>query len=850
MDIRSDGKLTHRRLLVKDSAVPWNPFGMYRVQVGPDDKLWLCIADHPGSAPVTLTGSDGRTIRLAGQSGGLVRCEQDGSGLEIIAHGFRAPYAFDIDPWGHVWHISNGEGSPNLYVHVIPGLDYGYASRSASYAWLAGQEPLSPPVRDMGAGANTAALHYYSSQFPREYWGDIFIANWGSHGANPANRDLRRFRRAQDGHNRAGTSDAELIDGETFLTTTDPMFRPTGLVLAPDGGLYLLDWHGRDDENDTTGRIFKITYTAPDRPALPPTPTATEISGLTPEAQVKLLGHPSQVVRELAQRALVRAGARALEPLGRVAETGEALAAACAVWTLSRIHSAAAAHTMTNALKHRDPRVRAHALRQFRQASGQTLSADIRPEHRSVMAPDLAKLAAPLLQDPDAEVRLEAALAQDSSTGVTQGLRAALAAAPNSRLLYQIGMQLGRHADAASVLALVRSANSTWQRAGLIALDTARSEDTPLLQRVKELAPEALEEVPPANFGQKLAWLQRHTPELLTAELARLERGALRLTTSAEMLAALACLESSPQKKLPATFLVASLDNADPRVQQAALRVMRESAAGEKTLLAPTLKILHSTQSPATRLEAIFALGWLGNAVSVNEWLGCVRSPAPDVVAATLRSMRQVQQEPELGQALLGAAPALAMREPDLGQDLLLTLGALGVPAGPCASLPIAPPVSRSRAELAASLLARLPKASALLGRSSFHSARAGCTKCHSIKPGESPFGPSLADIGAASQPQYLIESILEPSKVIKTGFQNEIIETSDGRVLSGLVEASGGQLLVRISPDEQVTVPLGQVKSRSISPISPMPEGLEAAMSEAEVTDLVAWLQSLRIPK
>lgn len=400
------------------------------------------------------------------------------------------------------------------------------------------------------------------------------------------------------------------------------------------------------------------------------------------------------------------------------------------------------------------------------------------------------------------------------------------------------------------MLALARSTNSESRQAGLIALDTARYERTPLAASVKELEPQAMEEVLPAGFSQKLAWLERHKSELLAVEFERLERGELRLTTPAETLAALTCLESSPQKKLPAKFLVASLDNADPRVQEAALRVVRQSAAGEMTLLAPTLKILHSTKSPATRLEAIYAFGSFGSAVGADEWLGCARSSVKNEVAATLRSMRQVEDAPELAKALLEAASALATREPDLGEDLLLTLRALGVQADQCGNLPVAVKASRSKSEMAASVLARLPEGSATLGRLSFHSARAGCARCHSLKPGESPFGPSLADIGAASQPDYLVESILEPGKVIKTGFQTESIETSDGRVLTGLVEVEDGSLRVKISPEEQLTVPLDQVKSRVASPVSPMPEALEAAMSEAELADLVAWLQSLRIPK
>jgi len=40
---------------------------------------------------------------------------------------------------------SNGEGGPNIYVDVIPGMDYGYHSREVSYAWLTGKMALSPP---------------------------------------------------------------------------------------------------------------------------------------------------------------------------------------------------------------------------------------------------------------------------------------------------------------------------------------------------------------------------------------------------------------------------------------------------------------------------------------------------------------------------------------------------------------------------------------------------------------------------------------------------------------------------------------------------------------------------------
>jgi hypothetical protein len=336
-------------VLVKDSAEPWNPFGMYRVMVGPDAKLWLAIADHPDSKPVTLTGSDGSKARLRGQSGGFVRCNLDGSALEVIVQGFRAPFAFDIDPWGHLWAISNGEGSPNIYVDVIPGMDYGYHSRNVSYAWLAGKTKLAPPVSEMGPGANTVALHYYGSMFPDDFWGSIIMANWGSHGAFPTNRIIRQFVRQErpNSDSAAGVGEVFRESPELFLSSTDSLFRPVGMTAAPDGGLYLADWHGHDDESDTTGRIFKITYAGSGGSGSGNDYSPAKIKNMDPAALCELLGNRNRFVRTQAQDALVQAGPAALGALTQVLKNGDAFAAANAIWTLTRFHSESAVQAMT-----------------------------------------------------------------------------------------------------------------------------------------------------------------------------------------------------------------------------------------------------------------------------------------------------------------------------------------------------------------------------------------------------------------------------------------------------------------------------------------------------------------------
>ena len=850
MDIGPDGKGFNRKLLVKDAAIEWNPFGMYRVQVGPDDKLWLSMADHPRGQPVELTGSDGRKVRLNGKSGGMVRCKLDGSELEIVAQGFRAPYAFDVDPWGHLWYISNGEGSPNLYVHVIPGLDYGYASRNVSYGWLAGTDPLSPPARDMGAGANTSALHYYSSMLPREFWGDIFISNWGSHGPGSRNRMVSRFQRAKDGVARLGTADSELTETAPFLTTSDAMFRPTGMVLAPDGGLYLIDWHGQDDENDKSGRIYKINYTGGDQSKNLKVPSPEAIARMKPAALTVLLGHPNHLVRELAERALVQAGPAALKLLGRIVVKADAFAAANAVWTLTRMDSVAATETMTRALQHADSRVRAHALRQLRQAAGLRLGSTAGVSPSLIRTPRLNRerlmeLTVPLLHDPDAEVRVEVALCLGSPAAVGEALLGALEVTRDRRLLYQIGLELARHGDAASLKQLWQRDDVEAKRVALIAMENARYENTPLAGLANELAVQDF----PSRFNLlvKLGGTIQAGDADAATFLDRLESGELRLSGAAETLPALHLIEAVVPKQLPVKFLLAGLQSGEALIQSEALLLIRQRSLADPACREVVRKLALDDKSSDLQLEAVFTLGVTDPTLSSDDWLAWVKHPSQAVATAALRALRQTARPPELVQVVMAAASDRARDDANLGQELALTLRMLGVSAERLAGLPLKATVPKDKSALAGAVLARLGNASPALGRLSFFSTLTGCTKCHSVRADIVKFGPLLSEIGAATQPQYLVESILEPSKIIKTGFLSERIETRDGREFTGLVQADGDRLRVMLSADEKVNLHPSQVKQRTPSLVSLMPEGLEGAMTEAELADLVAYLVSLK---
>jgi putative heme-binding domain-containing protein len=122
---------------------------------------------------------------------------------------------------------------------------------------------------------------------------------------------------------------------------------------------------------------------------------------------------------------------------------------------------------------------------------------------------------------------------------------------------------------------------------------------------------------------------------------------------------------------------------------------------------------------------------------------------------------------------------------------------------------------------------------------------RNNCTKCHTTATTTTLLAPSLKGIGG-QKIDYLIESVLYPSKIIKTGFESETITKKDGSIISGLVKEEGKFFRV-LKLDQDIRIAKDDVDTRILSKISVMPEGQEAALSRREFVDLIAYLATLK---
>jgi putative heme-binding domain-containing protein len=132
-------------------------------------------------------------------------------------------------------------------------------------------------------------------------------------------------------------------------------------------------------------------------------------------------------------------------------------------------------------------------------------------------------------------------------------------------------------------------------------------------------------------------------------------------------------------------------------------------------------------------------------------------------------------------------------------------------------------------------------------GRRIFFSAEKGqCSKCHKIEGEGASLAPDLTGAGSRFSRAVLIESILEPSRVISPRYTMHSVILDDGRVLSGIKVSETDDALSLGDPQGQLqTISKSQILQSSVEPLSIMPGGLEAALSENEFVGLIEFLMT-----
>ena len=128
----------------------------------------------------------------------------------------------------------------------------------------------------------------------------------------------------------------------------------------------------------------------------------------------------------------------------------------------------------------------------------------------------------------------------------------------------------------------------------------------------------------------------------------------------------------------------------------------------------------------------------------------------------------------------------------------------------------------------------------------------ASCGKCHRFAGLGGNVGPDLTSIRNKFDVNYVIEHIIDPSKIISDQYQSAVVLTADGKSITGLMSEADGKVVVYPADvnADPVYLDSEEVEAIKPSPISQMPKGLLDTLNENELRDLLAYLMSGGDPK
>lgn len=277
-DTDGDGRADKKEVLFSGIGGVDHDHGIHAFTFGPDGKLYFNFGNEskqlkrPDGSPVMDV--EGREVAAKGKpfrNGMVLRCNIDGSDVEVLGYNFRNPYEAAVDSFGTVWQSDNDDdGNKSVRINYI--MEHGnfgfydeltgagwHEKRSnmendiPSLHWHQNDPGVVPNLLITGAGAPTGIAIYEGNLLPEIYRNQMLLCDAGT-------RLVRSYPVRANG---AGYS-TEPID---ILTSSDAWFRPSDVCVAPDGSVFVADWndagvggHNMADRDPATmtGRIYRI----------------------------------------------------------------------------------------------------------------------------------------------------------------------------------------------------------------------------------------------------------------------------------------------------------------------------------------------------------------------------------------------------------------------------------------------------------------------------------------------------------------------------------------------------------------------------------------------------------------
>ena len=336
-DNDGDGRADDRQSLHYGYGVRFAFFGhdLHGLTIGPDGRLYFSIGDRG----FNITTKEGKRL-INPDSGAVLRCELDGSNLEVFCIGLRNPQELAFDDYGNLFTCDNNSdsGDEAKWYYLVEGADYGWRMH---YQYLPDRGPwnrerlwhpqhegqaayIIPCIANITDGPS-GITYYPGTGLGDEYRGHFFVCDFRGGAANSC---VFTWTVKPKGASFELAGQRKFLEG---MLATDCDF-------GADGGLYLTDWIDGWTGLEK-GRIYRVV-----NPVAASDPRVQEVRKLLSEGfdkrpgeeLVKLLGHADRRVRQEAQLKLARR--REYDLLLQTAETSKVrLARLHAVWGVGQL---------------------------------------------------------------------------------------------------------------------------------------------------------------------------------------------------------------------------------------------------------------------------------------------------------------------------------------------------------------------------------------------------------------------------------------------------------------------------------------------------------------------------------
>lgn len=600
---------------------------LHGLVIGPDQRLYFSCGDR-GFNVITKEG----TRLYSPHTGAVLRCELDGSNLEVVHDGLRNPQELAFDEYGNLFTGDNNSdgGDQARFVQIVDGADtgwrfhYQYVTKPELRGpwnmegqwkpWHAEQSAfLLPPIANVTSGPS-GLTYYPGTGLSQQYRGHFFLCDFRG-AASYSN--IIDFPLAPKG---AGFELGEVNKFVDGVLATDVDF-------GPDSNLYVLDWvHGWGMTGK--GRIYRVQpadQNERERAQAVQSLLAGDWTARDVDSLRELLEHGDMRVRQAAQFALVTRGSDGRDRLLDAARNSDTL--------IGRLHGLWGVGISAR-------KDQTQLLRLFELLSDS--EAEVRAQAAKVLGDEFRMPAAAQTLGAEFGPRLLAALTEQLDDDAPRAaLYSALAAA---RVASELEGEFPNTAHAAvALLARVGTHDPVLRHAGVMALAASCSS--------KE--PDPLRGVDHGALFREIA----ASPD------AHVRMGACLVARRHNSQAALARF----------------LEDADVRIRREAARAMHEYDAASRvhsSLLAPQLGRADRTDATVQRF-ALVANWRLGTAEAARRIVDfCADASRP--LDSRVEGMQMLSEwaNPSAVDPISGVWFPLVQREDEFVRELVLQLGA------------------------------------------------------------------------------------------------------------------------------------------------------------------------------